>query len=329
MSPNTPGYPDVPGFIYGITREIWEDRGIGGKLEHMYTPDILLRAPTGLTTDNTGVISQTLQTLHSFPDRQLVGEDVIWAGYEDGTFLSSHRLMSVMRHTGDSAYGPATGRIVRSRIIADCWVVDGVVTEEWLARDQAAFALCLGLEPRTLARQMVAHDLRRTGTVAFFLPKHDKPGRYRPEVQSGPEIALYADGYRRIWGSKDPSAIRGLYFAGADLAAPGGQHHHGHMDIDTFVLGYLASFPDAVFSVDSATLNTGGGQAARVALRWSLQGTHTGFGHFGEPTGAPVYVMGFSHGEIVDNKVRREWLVTDEVSIWKQIEAYRDGQAGG
>ena len=26
-------YRDVPGFIYGITREIWEDRGIGGKLE--------------------------------------------------------------------------------------------------------------------------------------------------------------------------------------------------------------------------------------------------------------------------------------------------------
>lgn len=328
MTPRTPGYPDVPSFIYGITREIWEDRGIGGKLEHLYAPGILLRAPTGLTTDNTGVVSQTLQTLHSFPDRQLVGEEVIWTGYEDGTFLSSHRLISVMRHTGDSIYGPATGRVVRSRIIADCWVVDGVVTEEWLARDQAAFAHGLGIEPRALARQMVATDLRRTGEVGFFVPDHDKPGRYRPQVQDGPEIALYIEAYRRIWGMADLSAIRDLYFEGADLAAPGGQHYNGHGDIDRFVLGYRASFPDAAFSVESAMVNTGGGRAARVALRWSLRGTHAGFGHFGEPTGGQVYVMGFSHAEIVDCKVRQEWLVTDEVSIWKQIEAHLEGKAG-
>ena len=328
MTPNTPGYPDVPSFIYGITREIWEDRGVGGKLEHMYSPEIILRAPTGLTIGNAGVVSQTLQTLHSFPDRQLVGEDVIWAGCDDGSFLSSHRLISVMRHTGDSAYGPATGRVVRSRVIADCWVVDGVVTEEWLVRDQAAFARCLGLEPRALARQMVAHDLRISGSVAFFLPEHDRPGRYRPVVQDGPEISLVAEGYRRILGQKDPSAIRSLYFHGADLAGPGGDHYHGHADIDRFFVGYLASFPDAVFTVHSATVNRDEGQAPRVALRWSWEGTHTGFGHFGDPTGARVYVMGLSHAEVVASQVRREWLVTDEVAVWKQIEAHLAAGSG-
>ena len=327
-APRTPGYPDVPSFIYGITREIWEDRGIGGKLESMYAPGILLRAPTGLTTSNAGVTADTLQTLHSFPDRQLVGEDVIWAGYEDGSFLSSHRLVSVMRHTGDSAYGPATGRTVRSRIIADCWVVDGVVTEEWLVRDQAAFARCMGLEPRGLARQMVAQDLRAAGSVRFFMPEHDRPGRYRPAVQDGPEIALLAEGYRRIWGMKDPSAIRDLYFHGAELGIPGGGHRNGHGDIDRHVLGYLASFPDAAFSLDSATVNRGGGQPARVALRWSLRGRHSGFGHFGEPSGADVYIMGLSHAEVVDGRIRREWIVTDEVSIWKQIEAHLESRAG-
>ena len=328
MPPLTPGYPDVPSFIYGITREIWEDRGIGGKLDAYYAADCLVRAPTGLTADNTGVLSQTLQTLQQFPDRQLVGEDVIWAGYDDGSFLSSHRLVSVMRHQGAGSYGPATGRLVKSRIIADCWVVNGVVTEEWLVRDQASFAHCLGLDPRTLARQMVAHDLRRTGTVAFFLPEHDRPGRYRPVIQDAPEIALLADGYRRIWGVKDTSAIRDLYFHGADLAAPGGEHHHGHADIDRFVLGYLASFPDAGFTLESATANHDRGQAPRVALRWSLRGTHAGFGHFGEPTGASVHVMGLSHAEVVGGRIQREWMVTDEVSIWKQIEAHLEGRAG-
>ena len=256
-----------------------------------------------------------------------MGEDVIWAGYEDGTFLSSHRLVSVMRHTGDSSYGPATGRLVRSRIIADCWVVDGVVTEEWLVRDQASFARCLGQDPRTLAREMAAHDMRRTGAVQFFLPEHDTPGhdtpgRYRPAIQDGPEIALYAEGYRRIWGMKDPSAIRDLYFHGADLGAPGGEHHHGHDDIDRFYVGYLASFPDAAFTLHSAIVNRDPGQAPRVALRWSFRGTHAGFGHFGEPTGAPVFVMGLSHARIVEGRIQQEWMLTDEVSIWKQIEAH-------
>ncbi|WP_321795119.1 hypothetical protein [Caballeronia sp. J97] len=128
-------YATVPDYIYGITREIWEERGVGRKLQEYYAADILLRAPTGFTGSNDGVTSQTLQTLHQFPDRQLIGEDVIWTGYDDGSFLSSHRLTSVMRHTGDGILGRATGRMVRSRIIADCWVRGGKVVEEWLVRD--------------------------------------------------------------------------------------------------------------------------------------------------------------------------------------------------
>ena len=122
--------------------------------------------------------------------------------------------------------------------------------------------------------------------------------------------------------------MRDLYFHGACLEAPGGASRHGHLDIDRFYLGYLASFPDAAFQLDSATINQDPGRPVRVALRWSLRGTHAGFGHFGEPTGAAVYVMGLSHAEIVDGQVRAEWIVTDEVSIWKQILAHAGGYAG-
>ena len=183
MDPIIGGYADVPAFIYGITREIWEERGVGGKLEGLYAPTVLVRAATGLTADNSGVTSQTLQTLHQFPDRQLVGEDVIWAGYADGSFLSSHRLVSVMRHQGGGSYGAASARMVRSRIIADCWVVDGVVTEEWLVRDQAAFAVCLGQEPRGLAQAMVEADLAQTGGGGVL---HAGAGRGRGLCAGGP-----------------------------------------------------------------------------------------------------------------------------------------------
>lgn len=326
-SPDTGHYADVPAFIYGITREIWEERGVGGKLDRYYAPDILLRAPTGLTTSNAGVTSQTLQTLHQFPDRQLVGEDVIWTGYGDGSFLSSHRLISVMRHTGAGAYGPASFRPVRTRIIADCYVVGTVVVEEWLVRDQAAFARCLGLEPAELARSMLADDVRTVGHPVFFLPEHDRPGRFRPEVEAGREVAAYVEGYRRLWHDKELSAVRDLYFHGACLEAPGGESFHGHADIDRFYLSYLASFPDAELTVHSGRVNLDEGQAARVALRWSITGTHAGFGRFGTPTGARVFVMGMSHAQVVDGRVRAEWLLTDEVSVWKQILAHAGGGA--
>ncbi len=323
MDPATGAYKDVPDFIYGITREIWEERGVGGKLDGLYAPGVLVRAATGLTADNTGVTAQTLQTLHQFPDRRLVGEDVIWAAYPDGTFLSSHRLISVMRHQGSGSYGPASGRLVRSRIIADCWVVDGVVTEEWLVRDQAAFALCLGKQPRQLAQEMADADLRRTGEVVFYTPERDQAGVYVPEVQPGAEA--YIEGYRRLWGVKELAAVRELYFHGASMAVPGGDTLYGHGDIDRFYLGYLASFPDAAFSVESTTVNRDAGRPTRVAMRWSVRATHSGFGHFGEPAGAPVHVMGLSHAEIVDGVVRYEWVVIDEVAIWKQIIAHGMG----
>ena len=329
MTPRVGQYRDVPDFIYGITREIWEDRGIGRKLERYYAPDVLVRAATGLTSDNSGVTAQTLQTLHQFPDRQLVGEDVIWtADPGDGSFLSSHRLVSVMRHQGDGSYGPASQRVVRSRIIADCWVVDTVVTEEWLVRDQAAFARCLGLTPRALAKEMAHDDIRRTGAVQYFTPARDQPGRYRPQIQSDPDLDRYVEGYRRLWQRKEAAEVRALYFHGANVFAPGGDIFCGHGDIDRFYLGYLASFPDAVFTLESAIVNRDAGRSVRVALRWSLDATHAGFGHFGAPSGARVYVMGLSHAHIVDGRVTLEWMAVDEVAIWKQIIAHDEGRAG-
>lgn len=322
MQPNTGDYRDVPDFIYGITREIWEDRGVGGKLERYYGPDVLVRAPTGLTVGNGGVTAQTLGTLQEFPDRQLVGQDVIWSAAADGSFLSSHRLVSVMRHQGDGSYGDATQRIVRSHIIADCWVVDTVVTEEWLVRDQAAFAHCLGIDPRQLARQMAERDLARAGKVEFFTPEIDRASRYRAERQSGAEVDRYVDGYHQLWQVKNLAEIGGLYFEGAGLFPPGGQARYGHLDIDRFYLGYLASFPDATLSIESAIVNRDPGRPVRVALRWSLRATHAGFGHFGPPSGASIYIMGLSHAEFVDGRIHREWMVVDEVSVWKQIVAH-------
>ncbi len=233
-----------------------------------------------------------------------------------------------MRHEGAGAYGPATGRTVRSRIIADCWVVDGQVKEEWLTRDQAAFARCLGIEPLAMAHDMVAADLRRFGEVRFFTPERDRPSAYQAKIERGPDVDRCVEAWRSIWDGKELAAIRDHYFHGASVLVPGGDALSGHADLDRFVLSYLASFPDARLGIESAILNEDAGLPVRVALRWWLSGTHAGYGRFGEPSGASVHVMGLSHSQMHRGRIIQEWIVIDEVAVWKQILAYRETKSG-
>ena len=72
-------FANFPDYILGITKEIWEGRGIG-TLHAYYSDDIIVRSPGSLVIGNANVIGATMATLAEFPDRRLLGEDVIWSG---------------------------------------------------------------------------------------------------------------------------------------------------------------------------------------------------------------------------------------------------------
>lgn len=316
-------FRDLPDYIEKITREIWEERGIGGSLEKYYAKDIIVRAPSGLTTTNEGVTAATLATLHEFPDRRLIYEDVIWSGNEQDGFLSSHRLISVMRKQGAGTHGPASGALVRSRVIADCVCKANQITEEWLIRDYASFATCLGTTAEALARDLCEQDMRRAGSVQFFTPAVDVAGPYVAHIDDSADAERHADAWRIIWGTKTPAAIHEYYAIGASIFVPGGEVLNGRDDFDRFVISYLASFPNATISIDHLIVNRDPGKPLRIALRWSLAATHSGWGRFGEPSGAPVCIMGMTHAHIIDDKIAMEWIQIDEVAIWKQIFAHQ------
>lgn len=86
-----PKFVDFPDYIIGITKGIWEDREIA-RLDDYYAADIIVRSPASVVAGNRGVIAATMATLAEFPDRQLLGEDVIWCGSPELGMLSSHRL---------------------------------------------------------------------------------------------------------------------------------------------------------------------------------------------------------------------------------------------
>ena len=84
-------FTDFPDYILGITQEIWEHRNLA-TLHHYYAPDIPVRSPGSIVFGNEGVIGATMATLAEFPDRRLLGEDVIWSGSPEEGMLSSHRI---------------------------------------------------------------------------------------------------------------------------------------------------------------------------------------------------------------------------------------------
>lgn len=312
-------FQDLPDYILRITREIWEDRGVGPALKRYYADDILLRASTGMVKGSHGVLAGTLQTLHEFPDRELVGEDVVWSGDDERGYLSSHRILSIKRHTGNGIYGKASGKTIRARTIAECWCRDNQIVEEWLIRDQAAFARCLGMSPRKLAAVQAKLDLKTTGKVAYFKPADDASGEFNPVVEDCEVAARYAECWRAIWQNKHPAAIKAFYHKGIAVEVPGGGSVNGYSDLDRFMISYLAAFPDASLKIEQLMVNENEGQAARVAMRFSINATHSGWGRFGMPSGAPIHIMGLTQAHLVNGRITMEWILVDEVAIWKQI----------
>lgn len=320
-----PRWRDLPHYILGITEEIWEGRGVHS-LRETYAPDIPVRAPAGLVVGNEAVIAATMATLAEFPDRQLLGEDVIWCGDDEAGYLSSHRLLSTATHARDGVYGRATGRTLRYRIIADCAARENVIYDEWIIRDQGAIVRQLGVDPADYARDQIAAEGGPERARRPLTPASDAPPKYAGRGNDQEWGARYAALLARIMNA-ELSVIATEYDRACELALPGGVAGHGRPAADGFWMGLRAAFPSAAFTIEHVIGREDPLMPPRAALRWALHGRHDGWGAFGRPTGAEVYVMGLSHAEFGPAGLRREWVLLDETAIWKQI-LLHTGQAG-
>ena len=315
-------WKDFPDYIIGITREIWEDRGIA-TLHHYYSPDIVVRSPASVVIGNEKVIGATMATLAEFPDRQLLGEDVIWSGTPEEGMLSSHRLLSTATHLADGVYGKASGKKLTYRIIADCHAINDQINDEWLIRDQTAIVNQIGWDAREYAADLIAREGGPEKAVRPLTPATDRPGPYKGRGNDNEWGARYADILTRIMGA-DMAVIPAEYDRAVQSEYPGGVTGHSHGPVDRFWMGLRASFPDATFTIDHQIGRDDPFMPPRAAIRWALHGRHDGWGCFGAPTGAEVYVLGISHAEFgslghARPTVRREFTLFDETAIWKQI----------
>ena len=310
-------FTDLPDYILQITREIWEGRGLA-TLEHYYAPELPMRFPSGIVQGNQAVIDGTLATLAEFPDRELLGEDVIWCGDEDAGFLSSHRLVTSGTHTGHGVFGPPTGRSFRVRTIADCAAKANVIYDEWLIRDAGGIVRQLGMEPDRFAREQIVREGGAQSATRPFHPADDITGDYTSSGNDQVIGSQLADILGRIM-HKDFAVVRAEYDRAVRTEHPGAIGGWSWAFVETQWMRLRAAFPSARFEVHHRIGREDPAMPPRAAVRWSLTGKHDGFGLFGAPTGAEVHVMGITHAEWGPWGLRREFTLFDEVSIWKQI----------
>lgn len=318
-------FKDFPDYIIKITEQIWEQKGID-KVRLYYAPDVIVRTPMGVSIGNQATVNATLETLAEFPNRVLLPEDVIWCGTPDKGQLSSHRILSQATHTGDGFFGTASGQSLTYRCVADCFVVQERVVDEWLIRDQGAIVRQIGWQPADFARHLIAREGGAEQCTHPFTPASNVQGPYQSTGNNNAWALDYSDTMQRIMRA-DCAVIAQKYDRGCQLAYPGGQNGHGHKDAETFWLTLRAAFPNAVFSIDHIIGREDSPVSPRVAVRWSLHGRHEGHSSlFGAPSNADVYIMGFAHSEFGLRGIVREYVLYDEVAIWKQILLAQKGQ---
>ncbi len=232
--------------------------------------------------------------------------------------MSSHRLLTTGTHTGGGYFGPPTGKKFVIRAIADCAAINDQINDEWLIRDTAGIVKQLGMDPKQFALDLIEREGGAEKCVQPFCPENDVGGPYKGKGNNNEWGQKLSDILKRMM-EKNFAVIQSEYDRAVQTEHPGSKTVHSWSDTEALWMNLRSSFPSANFSIDHQIGREDPLLSPRAAVRWSLLGKHDGWGMFGQPTGAKVYIMGFTHAEFGPYGLRREYTLFDPVSIWKQI----------
>ncbi|MGE7607953.1 ester cyclase [Peribacillus frigoritolerans] len=318
-------YLDIVDYVIKITHQIWEERGIG-IIYKTYHNNVTMHCGSLNLQGINSVISNTLQTLHAFPDRRLIGGNVVWSGNDKEGFYSSHRINSTATNLGDSTFGTATGKRVSFRTTVDCAVHSNRIYEEWLVRDNLYIVQQLGLDPHEIAKSLAKSTKSNASSLQFNCGISETmngqlmPTVFEPKSTQFDIGEFILDLYNKIWEWRLFNQLNEYYADHAVVHYICDKDLVGYDQIQGMLVSLLASFPNAKFLVDRVTCNPLDDKDDwDVSVRWRLQGLHEGIGYFGQPSWKPVEILGINQLRVIDGKVVEEWMTFDGLDVLKQI----------
>jgi len=321
-------YVDIVDYIIRCTHKIWEEKGIGLIYSH-YAHNILIETSDGVTYGRDAVIAGSTRVMNAFPNVRLIGDDVIWSGNDQEGFHSSHRIYWTGTNTGYSVYGPPTGRAITRYGIAHCLVKENRVVEEWIARDEMALILQLGFNPHELARRMAEIKCDRQdnshvgpasqGEITRLRGQEPPPPLPEP-TEEGFDIDYFVRrAFHEIWNWRLLNKVEEYYTPRHWAYVPPNRYLYGLGEYKAHILSLLAAFSDLAVQVDHVCWVQDRDGRYRVAIRWTMQGTHDGPGWYGPPTGKRIRILGITHQHIENELITREWMVFDQFALLKQL----------
>lgn len=312
---------DVVDYILGITFEIWEQGGV--ELIHQYyAADSIIYGLDGITHGAAEVVAGTRATLEGFPDRLLLAENVIWSGNRQDGYYTSHRLLSLATNNGPTAYGPATGVRIRMMNIADCIIEDGVITKEWLVRDNMTLASQLSAEPVAAARKMAE---RHSAELLTWIDAEIERVRAVPVPDAVAEaVTPRADPSAFAWrvltscwrGERDVFDTTHAPYSALHRSPL--RHYSGRDEVYGYYQNLRRIMGHVYFSVDHIASQTFGDNGIDIAVRWTATGTHEGDVMGVAATGKPMFILGVTHWRCVNDRISAEMTVFDDLAVLSQ-----------
>ena len=319
-------YVDIIDYIVRITHRIWEEKDIG-YIYDTYSHTSKVYDDYGLQYGRDKIVADTVHTVNAFPDIRLFADEVIWAGDDEVGFHTSHRTIITGHNTGYSRYGAPTGRKMTCLCIANCVALENEIFAEWVIYDTASLIQQLGFDLREKAREFGnLVDWGSLGDARFGEPER-LPGQGKPVYRAYENGRFDVEDfiqvtYHNIWNRRMLGTVRHAYIPQMNFRGSTNRVFYGRGEYQSFVLSIMAMFPDLALQIDDIYWMGNDQDGYFTSVRWSITGTHRGFGIYGTPTGRPIKMWGISQHQIKDGMITDEWMLFNEFAVMQQI--YRD-----
>lgn len=323
-------YRNIIDYIVRITHRIWEDRDVE-YIGDCYTPGSEVFDDYGLQFGNRKIIADTHHTTGAFSNIRLIADDIVWAGDDEIGYHTSHRTLIRGTNDGDSKYGPATGRDVDVLVIANCVALGNDIFLEHVLYNNSSLLAQLGLDLNDLAQRMARENPAgwpRSADTWQRLRAATSPAV--PISQAEPVAGFDVDAFVRnnwlsLWNDRDLAALDRNYTAGFAFSGATERSFCGRRAYADMVASLYQCFPDLAFQVDEVYWMGNEQDGYLTSERWSAEGTHSGSGQYGEPSGRRVQIWGITQHRIVGGRIVREWTLFNELDLMMQIAAAGQG----
>ena len=275
--------------------EIW-NQGLLDVADEIFAPDAILHIGTDDMQGPEGFKQYVAGYRAAFPDIHWTVEDQV----AEGDIVVT-RLTGTGTHQGELMGIPATGLPVTATAIATVRIAGGKIQESWSSWDALGLMQQIGVMPPTYTDPTWGAPSEMTGD----------PG----DPATNTATVLYF--VQKFWNEHNVTALdntHSLEIIAHDPAIPG--HPSPYNMYKHVCLLYLAAFPDFRVTIGNIIA-----EADKVAVRWTVNGTHMGTLMGVPPTGIPVEFTGTTIHRLADSKIVENWWSYDALGMMQQITA--------